>query len=64
MVDSLHGIIPLIPCASYLISPGSPYLSIMEFFINVQAVSIYIWWSIIENLLIYGLNQQKLNVVL
>ena len=35
----LHGIIPLILRASYLISVRLPYLSIMEFyFIDVQAV--------------------------
>ena len=39
VVDSLHGIILLIPRASYLISVHLPYLSIVEFyFINVQAV--------------------------
>ena len=39
MVDSPHGIIPLIPRASYLISARLPYLYIVEFYsINVQAV--------------------------
>ena len=63
MVDSLHGIIPLIPCASCLISAGLPYLSIVEFyFILSSVVSVHIWRSIIENLLYYvGLSQSQVS---